>query len=117
MATSSGRPLAQSARSVLDRPHGFSWFSRERYMLPSSVGKLDSMSDRYRRMSRILSRISMLTGQISSHALHEVHAQISSGVIRAKTELAVIVSAASDPMTGETGPPGWVAAMTLPTLV
>ena len=30
-------------------------------------------------MSRILSRISMLTGQISSHALQLVHAQISSG--------------------------------------
>ena len=29
-------------------------------------------------MSRILSRISMLTGQISSHALHDVHAHISS---------------------------------------
>ena len=46
-----------------------------------------------------------------------MQAQISSGVMRANTELAVMVSAASDPMTGETGPPGWVAAMTLPILV
>src|SRR6202521_5920005 len=68
-------------------------------------------------MSRILSRISMLTGQISSQALQLVQAQISSGVIRVKTESAVIVISESDPMTGETGPPGWVAAMTLPILV
>src|ERR1700694_1429988 len=67
-------------------------------------------------MSRILSRISMFTGQISSHALHEVHAQISSGVIRSHTELAVTVSSVSLPTTGEIGPPGWVAAMTWPTL-
>ena len=42
-------------------------------------------------MSRILSRISMLTGQISSHALHDVQAQSSSDVMRSNTELAVIV--------------------------
>src|SRR5216684_8717337 len=84
--TLSGRDFAQSARSVWDRPHGFSWFSIPRYAVPSSVGKFDSISDRYRRMSRILSRISMLTGQISSQALHEVQAQISSGLIRSSTE-------------------------------
>ena len=42
-------------------------------------------------MSRILSRISMLTGQISSHALHDVHAHSSSDVMRSNTELAVMV--------------------------
>ena len=30
----------------------------------------------------------MLTGQISSHALQDVHAQISSGVMRSNSELA-----------------------------
>ena len=34
----------------------------------------------------------MLTGQISSQALHEVQDQISSGVMRSKTESAVTVS-------------------------
>src|SRR3954453_8089011 len=68
-------------------------------------------------MSRILSRISMLTGQISSHALHDVHAQISSDVMRSKTESALILIALSSPTTGETCPPsGPVAAITLPTL-
>src|SRR5215210_2319058 len=67
-------------------------------------------------MSRILSRISMFTGQISSHALHDVHAQISSALTRSKTELADTVHSASWPTTGETGPPGWVAAITCPTL-
>src|SRR6266481_4780813 len=66
-------------------------------------------------MSRILSRISMFTGQISSHALHDVQAQISSGVMRSNTELAVTVSSASTPTTGEIGPPGAVAAITWPT--
>ena len=36
-------------------------------------------------MSNILSKISIFTGQISSHALHDVHAQSSSEVIRSKT--------------------------------
>src|SRR6476469_7359039 len=75
------------------------------------------MRERYRRMSRILSRISMLTGQISSQALHDVHAQISSAEIRSNTESAAIVISESCPMTGDTGPPGCVAAITLPTLV
>src|SRR5215218_4375202 len=73
------------------------------------------MSERYRRMSRILSRISMLTGQISSHALHDVHAQISSDVIRSKRELAPIVISGSVPSGGDTtGLP--VAAITSPVL-
>src|SRR5581483_10774719 len=67
-------------------------------------------------MSRILSRISMLTGQISSHALHDVHAQISSAEMRSNTESAVTVSSASWPTTGDTGPSGAVAAITWPTL-
>src|SRR5579864_162309 len=54
-------------------------------------------------MSRILSRISMLTGQISSHALHDVHAQISSGVMREKTLSAVTVSSGTCPTIGGTG--------------
>jgi hypothetical protein len=37
---------AQSARSAWLMPHGFPEFSIDRYALPSSVGKFDSMSDR-----------------------------------------------------------------------
>src|SRR5947208_1308222 len=66
-------------------------------------------------MSRILSRISMLTGQISSHALHDVHAQISSGVMRSNSELADTVISASRPMGGDTGGVP-VAAITSPDL-
>src|SRR5436305_2067099 len=67
-------------------------------------------------MSRILSRISMLTGQISSHALHDVHAQISSGSMRSNTESALILMSRSSPTTGDTrSPSGPVAAITLPT--
>src|SRR5437763_11880997 len=66
-------------------------------------------------MSRILSRISMLTGQISSHALQLVQAQISSGVIRSNTELAVTVSSGSWPTIGETGEPGCDSDITCPT--
>src|SRR3954468_12716455 len=96
-------------------PHGFCWFSIDRYALPSSVGKFDSMSDRYRRMSRILSRISMLTGQISSHALHDVHAHTSSGVMRSQMELVDTVISGSTPMGGDTaGVPE--RAMTSPVL-
>src|SRR5688572_23203988 len=65
-------------------------------------------------MSRILSRISMLTGQISSHALHDVHAHNSSGVTRSNTELALTTISGSTPMGGETGGVP-VAAMTSPT--
>src|SRR5688500_2049020 len=72
--TESGNADAQSPRSPWLMPQGLPLFSIDRYALPSSVGKFDSISDRYRRMSRILSRISMFTGQTSSHALHEVHA-------------------------------------------
>src|SRR3954453_14493339 len=97
-------------------PHGFALFSIDRYAVPSSVGKFDSISDRYRRMSRILSRISMFTGQISSHALHDVHAQISSAEIRSNTESAVTVMSGSTPTGGEIGPSGAVAAITSPTL-
>ena len=38
----------------------------------------------------------MLTGQISSHALHDVHAQISSGVMRSNTESAPMVISGVD---------------------
>src|SRR5436305_10076571 len=65
-------------------------------------------------MSRILSRISMLTGQISSHALHDVHAQSSAGVMRSNTESAVIVMPRVTLTGGDTtGSP--VAAITSPT--
>src|SRR4051812_39060850 len=70
-------------------------------------------------MSRILSRISMLTGQISSHALQLVHAQISSGVMRSNTELELIVISASTPSGGDTRPVevcAEVAAITSPVL-
>src|SRR5436190_19576275 len=67
-------------------------------------------------MSRILSRISMLTGQMSSHALHEVHAHISSEEMRSNTLLVDTVSSASCPTTGVTEPDGCVAAITWPTL-
>ena len=53
-------------------------------------------------MSRILSRISMLTGQISSHALQLVHAHSSSGVIRSNTLSAPIVMSRSMPTGGDT---------------
>src|SRR5687768_5429133 len=66
-------------------------------------------------MSRILSRISMFTGQISSHALHEVHAQISSADTRSNTLAADTVSSGSCPTIGDTGPPGWLSDMTCPT--
>src|SRR3954471_16212492 len=65
-------------------------------------------------MSRILSRISMLTGQISSHALHDVHAHSSSDVTRSNSELAPMVISRSVPTGGETaGVP--VAVITSPT--
>src|SRR5215467_9480105 len=65
-------------------------------------------------MSKILSRISMFTGQISSHALQLVHAQISSDETRSNTLSAVIVIALSVPTGGDTtGSP--VAAITSPT--
>ena len=57
----------------------------------------------------------MFTGQISSHALHVVHAQSSAEVTRWNTESASIVMSRSTPTGGETcGSP--VAAMTSPTL-
>ena len=66
-------------------------------------------------MSKILSVISMLTGQISSHALQVVHAQISSGVIRSNSAFAVTVISLSTPIGAlTTGVP--VAAMTSPAL-
>src|SRR5712691_701263 len=66
-------------------------------------------------MSRILSRISMLTGQISSQALHVVHAQISSGVIRSSTEFVDTVIPPSTPTGVRTfGSPE--AAITSPIL-
>src|SRR6185295_10596934 len=65
-------------------------------------------------MSRILSRISMLTGQISSHALHDVHAHSSSDVTRSKSELADTVISRSVPTGGETGGVP-VAVITSPT--
>ena len=44
----------------------------------------------------------MLTGQISSHALHEVQAQISSGVMRSKKLSAETVISGTVPMGGLT---------------
>src|SRR5215204_164294 len=66
-------------------------------------------------MSRILSRISMLTGQISSQALQLVQSHSSSDVMRSNTELAPILISGTVPIGGDTvGLP--VAAMTSPTL-
>ena len=49
----------------------------------------------------------MLTGQISSHALHDVQAQISSGVMRSNSESATMVISGSMPIGGDTtGVPG-----------
>ncbi|CAB4908688.1 unannotated protein [freshwater metagenome] len=70
-------------------------------------------------MSRILSRISMLTGQISSQALQLVHAHTSSAVIRSNNELTETVISLSTPIGGDTLPPGAceaVAAITSPLL-
>src|SRR3954453_23994246 len=65
-------------------------------------------------MSKILSRISILTGQISSQALQLVQAQISSDEMRSNTLSAVIVICELVPTGGETaGAP--VAAITSPT--
>ena len=56
----------------------------------------------------------MFTGQISSHALHDVHAHSSSDVTRSKTESAPMVMSRSVPTGGDTdGSP--VAAITSPT--
>ncbi len=57
----------------------------------------------------------MLTGQISSQALHDVHAQISSAVIRSNSDEPEMVISWSTPSGGETGPTGADAAMTSPT--
>ncbi len=65
-------------------------------------------------MSRILSRISMLTGQISSQARQVVHAQSSSVLIRSNKLLALTVISVSVPIGGETCPCSPVAAMTSP---
>src|SRR3546814_18598624 len=66
-------------------------------------------------MSRILSRISMFTGQISSHALQDVQAHTSSEVMRSNRLLADTVISGPTPMGGETtGVP--VRAMTSPDL-
>ena len=45
----------------------------------------------------------MFTGQISSHALHEVHAHTSSEVMRSKRLLADTVISGSTPIGGDTG--------------
>ena len=56
----------------------------------------------------------MFTGQISSHALHDVHAHSSSDVTRSNTESAVMVMSCCTPTGGDTtGSP--VAAITSPT--
>src|SRR4029079_2384962 len=66
-------------------------------------------------MSRILSRISMLTGQISSHALHEVQAHTSSGVMRSNSEDDSMVISGTVEIGGDTtGVP--LASMTSPVL-
>ena len=57
----------------------------------------------------------MFTGQISSHALHDVHDHTSSAVIRSNTESAETTMSASTPIGGDTaGSP--VRAMTSPVL-
>ena len=58
----------------------------------------------------------MFTGQISSHALQLVQAQISSEVIRSNSESAVIVISLSTPIGGLSGPRAAVAAITSPVL-
>ena len=55
----------------------------------------------------------MLTGQISSHALHDVQAHTSSGVIRSNSESAPMVISGTTPIGGDTGGVP-VAAMTSP---
>src|SRR4051794_27857437 len=66
-------------------------------------------------MSRILSRISMLTGQISSHALQLVHANSSSVVMRSNRLSAFTVISGTTPTGGDTGG-SEVNAITSPTL-
>ena len=57
----------------------------------------------------------MFTGQISSHALHEVQAHTSSGVMRSKRLSAMTVISGSTPIGGDTGGVP-VRAMTSPVL-
>ena len=57
----------------------------------------------------------MLTGQISSQALHDVHAQISSAVIRSNSESAGDGDLVVDPERRGDRPAGADAAMTSPT--
>ena len=65
-------------------------------------------------MSRILSTISMLTGQISSQARQVVQAQISSAVIRSNNELEEMVISTSVLSGGVTWPCFALAAITSP---
>ena len=55
------------------------------YAFPSSEGKSDAIKAKCRLISRILSKISIFTGQISSQALQDVQAHSSSEVIRSNT--------------------------------
>ena len=57
----------------------------------------------------------MFTGQISSQALHDVHAHTSSGVMRSNSESAVTVISGSRPIGGDTGGVP-VSAITSPVL-
>src|SRR5438477_163821 len=62
-------------------------------------------------------RMAKLTGQISSHALHDVHAHSSSAVTRSNSESAATVISGSTPTGGDTvWPLGPVRAITSPTL-
>ena len=65
-------------------------------------------------MSSILSRISIFTGQISSQALQDVHAQSSSGVIRSNTlDDFTFKSIGVDTVAGTAGSP--LSDITCPT--
>ena len=102
------------ALSLLSIFHGLALFSIPRKAPPSSFGKSLSMRVKYRRISRILSRISMFTGQFSSHARQVVQDQSSSLLMRSNKLLALTVISVSTPIGGETAPCSPVAAITSP---
>ena len=85
IGTSKSKSSDHFILSFCEAPHGLEEFSIATYAFPNSVGKSEAINARCLLMSKILSNISIFTGQISSHALHDVQAQSSSGVTLSNT--------------------------------
>ncbi len=75
------RSLHQSALVSSFSPHGFDWFSRFEKVSCNSAGKSASISTWFLRVSKIISRCWILTGQMSSQPLQLVQDQRSSFLI------------------------------------